>query len=525
LFAVHPMSAIFDAYVIVDWSAANAPVRGADSIWICALERRDGTLIELTLSNPATRAEAAVELADLFSDLVARDRVTFAGFDVAFGYPAGFAEKLRGSNADWRAVWKELRARIRDNDDNANNRFDVAAELNQKLSSRDLPFWGCANGTVRPHLSSRKPDGMGADGWPEYRMTDRVIGSPKSVWQLAYAGSVGGQSLVGIPYLHKLRHHPWFADVARVWPFETGLRPMTRPGSQDWRILFAETYPSLIDAKPEPGEVKDRTQVRTYARALAELDGAGRLASMFAGPAELSPDERRRIEAEEAWILGIEAARPMKPAKAPSRYEYLRDGAAIYKKSFAMIQAETDFADVPGPIQPLVERVIHACGDPTILKDLVFTDDVADNARAALKAGAPVLVDANMLAHGIIRGRLAASNPVICTLNDPGVARAAQTARQTRSATAVERWIPHLEGAVVAIGNAPTALFRLLELLDDGAPHPAAILAFPVGFVGAAESKDALIAHDAGIPYLTLRGRRGGSAMAAAAVNALGVSP
>lgn len=519
------MSAIFDAYVIVDWSAANTPVRGANSIWICALERRDGSLIQLQLANPATRAAAAAELADLFSDLVARDRITLAGFDIAFGYPTGFAQKLRGENADWRAVWKELMARIRDSDNNANNRFDVAADLNQKLSSRDLPFWGCANGTVRPHLSAHKPHGMGEHGWPEYRMTDRVIGAPKSVWQLAYAGSVGGQTLVGIPYLHKLRHHSWFADVARVWPFETGLRPITRPGTQDWKILFAETYPSLIEAQAEPDEVKDCAQVRTYAHALAAMDGEGRLGGLFAGPSEMSPEERHVIETEEAWILGIETARPMKPSGAPSRYEYLRDGAAIYEKSFALIRAEADVSDVPRTIRPLIERVIHACGDPEIVKNFKFTDDIADSARTALETGAPILVDATMVAHGIIRARLAAANPVICTLSDPGVARAAQSVRQTRSATAVERWIPHLDGAVVAIGNAPTALFRLLELLDDGAPRPAAILAFPVGFVGAAESKDALIAHTAGIPYLTLRGRRGGSAMAAAAVNALGVSP
>lgn len=202
-------------------------------------------------------------------------------------------------------------------------------------------------------------------------------------------------------------------------------------------------------------------------------------------------------------------------------FDYLRDPAAIYQASFAAIRTEADLGRFPGDLEPVAVRLVHACGLPSILDDLTATPDAATVGRAALRAGAPILCDAEMVAHGITRSRLPVDNAVVCALNAPGVAEAARLLATTRSAAAVDRWTDHLNGAVVAIGNAPTALFRLLELLADGAPKPAVILGFPVGFVGAAESKQALIAHAAGIPHITLRGRFGGSALAAAAVNAL----
>ncbi|WP_029009416.1 precorrin-8X methylmutase [Azospirillum halopraeferens] len=204
-----------------------------------------------------------------------------------------------------------------------------------------------------------------------------------------------------------------------------------------------------------------------------------------------------------------------------SPYDYIRDGAAIYRRSFATIRAEAVLDHLPDDLKPVAVRVIHACGMVDVAADLMFSPDVAAAGRAALKDGAPVLCDSEMVAHGITRARLPAGNAVLCTLRDPAVPDLARSIANTRSAAALELWRPHLAGSVVAIGNAPTALFRLLELLADGAPRPAAILGFPVGFVGAVESKDALAAAGFGIPYLAVRGRRGGSAMAAAAVNAL----
>ena len=202
---------------------------------------------------------------------------------------------------------------------------------------------------------------------------------------------------------------------------------------------------------------------------------------------------------------------------------YLRDPEEIYRRSFALVRAETDLARLPTALHDMALRIVHACGMPEVAADLDWGGDPASAARRALARGRPVLTDSRMVADGVIRARLPAANPVRCFVDEPGVAEHARRAAITRSAAAVDRWVPHLDGAVVAIGNAPTALFRLLELLGEGARPPAAVLAFPVGFVGAAESKRALadLAPSAeGPPFLTLHGRRGGSAMAAAAVNA-----
>jgi precorrin-8X/cobalt-precorrin-8 methylmutase len=201
--------------------------------------------------------------------------------------------------------------------------------------------------------------------------------------------------------------------------------------------------------------------------------------------------------------------------------DYMRDGQAIYRASFATIRAEADLAAIPADLEKLAVRVIHACGMTEVIDDLVFSPGAGTAGRTALGRGAPILCDARMVAEGITRARLPASNRVICTLNDPSVPERARALGNTRSAAALELWRPDLEGSVVVIGNAPTALFHLLDMLDAGAPKPALILGFPVGFVGAAESKAMLAADSRGVPFVALRGRRGGSAMAAAAVNAL----
>ncbi len=200
---------------------------------------------------------------------------------------------------------------------------------------------------------------------------------------------------------------------------------------------------------------------------------------------------------------------------------YLRHGPDIYRQSFATIRAEANLNALPPDLIPIAIRLIHACGMVDIVEDLRASADAVTAGRGAIAQGASILCDVQMVTHGIIRSRLPAQNAVICTLNEPQVPALAEQLHTTRSAAAVELWRSHLAGSVVAIGNAPTALFHLLELLDAGAPRPALILGFPVGFVGAAESKAELVADARGIPYLTLQGRRGGSAMAAAAVNAL----
>lgn len=205
----------------------------------------------------------------------------------------------------------------------------------------------------------------------------------------------------------------------------------------------------------------------------------------------------------------------------PERIEYIRDGARIYERSFAIIRTEADLARFSSEEADIVVRMIHACGCVEVAGHVAFGAGLVGAAREALARGAPILCDSEMVAHGITRARLPARNDVVCTLHDARVAVLAQKLGTTRSAAALDLWQDRLGGAVVAIGNAPTALFRLLEMLDAGAPKPAALLGIPVGFVGAAESKDALAADPRGVPFLTVRGRMGGSAMTAAAVNAL----
>ena len=203
-------------------------------------------------------------------------------------------------------------------------------------------------------------------------------------------------------------------------------------------------------------------------------------------------------------------------------YDYLRDGAAIYARSFATIRAETDLSRFARDEARIAVRIIHACGRVEAARDLHFGAGFAAAARAALLAGRPILCDAQMVAHGVTRSRLPAGNDVICALGDPDVPALARRLGTTRSAAALDLWGERMRGALVAIGNAPTALFRLLEMLDAGAPRPAAVIGMPVGFVGAAESKQALAEFQGGtLPHLVIAGRQGGSAMAAAAVNAL----
>jgi precorrin-8X/cobalt-precorrin-8 methylmutase len=216
---------------------------------------------------------------------------------------------------------------------------------------------------------------------------------------------------------------------------------------------------------------------------------------------------------------------PEPPERPPRRYEYVDNGAAIYVDSFATIRREADLARVPADAERLAVRMIHGSGQVDLADDLVIHPGLVGAAREALEGGAPILCDATMVATGVTRARLPRENDVVCLLNDPRVAGLAAAWGTTRTAAAVSLWEPRLDGAVVAIGNAPTALFHLLEMVLDGGPRPAAVVGCPVGFIGAAESKQALVdlerEHGIDLPYVTVRGRRGGSAMTSSALNAL----
>ena len=202
-------------------------------------------------------------------------------------------------------------------------------------------------------------------------------------------------------------------------------------------------------------------------------------------------------------------------------FEYICDPQEIYRRSFEALRAEADLSGLADGVDTLVERLIHACGMPDVINDFAYGGNPAAAGYDALAAGAPVITDAEMVRAGVVKSRLPCDNALICTTHSPVAMEVAHDQQTTRSAAAVEQWVPYLNSAVVVIGNAPTALFRLLELLAEGAPTPAVILGFPVGFIGAAESKEALIAHAGDVPFATVRGRRGGSAMASGALNAI----
>jgi precorrin-8X/cobalt-precorrin-8 methylmutase len=261
---------------------------------------------------------------------------------------------------------------------------------------------------------------------------------------------------------------------------------------------------------------RDREQVEVSAARFANLDAAGLLGEFLSAPSTLLAGQRRDLVEEEGWIAGAGHEHLLRIAPGP----YLRDPDAIYAQSFATIEAEADLSRFTGPLRDIVTRMIHACGMTDITGDIRASTDFAASATTAIASGAPILCDCEAVRSGIIARHLK-GNALVVTLNDDTVPDLAHRLGTTRSAAAVDLWRDRLAGALVVIGNAPTALFHLLDLLAAGAPRPAAIIATPVGFVGAAESKAALAAGAHRVPYLTLLGRRGGSAIASAALNAV----
>ena len=501
---------------MVDWSAASTPTTGKDSIWLgIALPDQP-----ITVENIPTRIRARARLQELCVQAIERGYRLLIGFDFPFGYPAGVAKHITGK-ANALALWRWLAARLKDGADNANNRFELASEIND-LYSGIGPFWGRPANWDFPSVPTKGTARTGTDHPPDRRLVEQRQKTAQPVWKLYTTGSVGSQALTGIPAVLGLRDDPQIAPHSAIWPFETGLN------TPEAQIVFAEIYPSLIPPDPSE-EIKDAGQVRAVVEWLRGLDRDVALAPMFAGPPDASADDRRLIATEEAWILGLDAP-PVRPVREvlpgavpmkrpPLRYE--RDPVEIYRQSFETVRKEATLDHLPEDLHPLAIRLVHACGMPEVTARLAWSEDLAEKTHAALAAGAPILCDTQAVADMVINSNLPAGNAVICTLNDPAVRDIAKEIGNTRSAAAIRLWYDRLEGAVVTIGNAPTALFHLLELLDEGWPRPSVILGFPVGFVGAAESKAELASNPRGCAFATLRGRKGGSAMAAAAVNAL----
>ena len=300
---------LFDSYVMVDWSAASSPApadpkRARDSIW-WAVGHRSGNGFELSeLRHARTRREATALLADRIAALAGAGRV-LVGFDFAFGYPRGTGAALGLDGLVWRKLWERLSRGLEDQEDNGNNRFAVAAAFNSEHFDGTGPFWGFppAHRGRYPGLPFRKPVGYGNGYPPERRTADRYAPGAKSVWQLSGAGVVGGQVLLGLPTVWRLRTDPRFAGVTSIWPFETGLRHDPRPG-----VVLAEIYPSQWIPRAVADLPKDAGQVATVVEHLAALDARDVLAPAFDGAPDLTAEDRAAIESEEAWILGLTEA-------------------------------------------------------------------------------------------------------------------------------------------------------------------------------------------------------------------------
>jgi hypothetical protein len=291
---------MFDAIVMVDWSASNVPRIGRDSIWICW---RDGA--GERLANPATRHQAKTLLADWLAEPMARGERVLIGFDFPFGYPTGFAGRLGLPGPPWRAVWEELARLVSDDERNSNNRFDVAAAINERISGAKFPFWGCPAQPVRNCLGPKHHRSHEQNGLAERRLIDEYMAGAQPCWKLLGAGSVGGQVLTGIPVVRALREDARWRHQARVWPFETRLEDPA-----DARLVFAEVYPSLwLHGDEQP---KDKAQVRAVVKFFVERDQTDDLGRFFAGDPKLTLEQRNRVEAEEAWTLGVTA-----PARRP----------------------------------------------------------------------------------------------------------------------------------------------------------------------------------------------------------------
>ena len=296
------MPRLFSAYVIVDWSAASKPTTGADSIWIGVVKRDVRFRLAFESFNEATRSAAEARLNTILGDLKKRSERALVGFDFPLGFPRGFAGALKLKGEPWRAAWDELGKRVVDKPTNVNNRFNVAAQLNRLLTDGPFPFWGAPPKDVQTTLLATKSRAHGAGDLPEFRHADLAAKGAASIWKTYYNGSVGGQAIMGIPLVRRLKDAR--GEAARVWPFETGFRGLTEADLAGVEVVLAEVYPSMHKVQALPGEVKDQAQVRTTAEHFARLDEAGKLGDIF-GPAKGAAAEAvLDAEREEGWILG-----------------------------------------------------------------------------------------------------------------------------------------------------------------------------------------------------------------------------
>lgn len=296
------MSRLFDAYVMVDWSAASKPTTGSDSIWIGVLKKNVRFQLAFEAHNPATRAEALALIEKTLADLARRNDRVLLGFDFPLGFPNGTAAALKLKGEPWSAMIDFVASEMRDKPDNTNNRFQVGAKMNRLMTGEAFPFWGCPAKDAQTMLAVKRPRDHTTGDLPEYRLSEQAIKGPSPIWKLYYQGSVGGQALTGLPVVKKLKDK--LGDGLKLWPFETGWKSLTPADLEGVAVVAAEIYPTLHAGKPGAGEVKDAVQVRAAAEHFAALDEKGRLGAAF-GPKKGQDVITETVTREEGWILGV----------------------------------------------------------------------------------------------------------------------------------------------------------------------------------------------------------------------------
>lgn len=296
------MSRLFDAYIMVDWSAASKPTTGSDSIWIGVLKKNVRFQLAFEAHNPATRAEALALIDKTLDDLARRNDRVLLGFDFPFGFPRGSANALKLKGEPWSAMIDFIAAEIKDKPDNTNNRFQVGAKMNRLMTGEAFPFWGAPAKDAQTMLAVKRPRDHGPNDLPELRHAEDAVKGPSPIWKLYYQGSVGGQALTGLPIVKKLKQKR--GDAMKLWPFETAWKTMTAADLDGVAVVAAEIYPSLYAGKPGAGEVKDLVQVRATAEHFAALDEKGRLGAVF-GPKKEQERLAEVVTREEGWILGV----------------------------------------------------------------------------------------------------------------------------------------------------------------------------------------------------------------------------
>ncbi len=295
------MARLFNAYVVVDWSAASKAGAGADPIWIGVLKRDVRFRLAFESYAPATRAEAEKRLVLILDDLKKRGERAFLGLDFPLGFPRGLAAALKLNGEPWSAVWDQLDKMVKDKPDNINNRFGVGAEINRRTTGGPFPFWGCPPRDTLTTLQPKRPHDHGPDDLPEFRYADQAV-KGASIWKLYYAGSIGGHAILGIPMLRRLKKT---RGAITVWPFETGWKAVAEADLDGAEVLAAQVQLGLQPATPAPGESKELAQVRNMAERIARLDEAGKLGAAFAPPKTAGQAEIDAVQHEEGWILNV----------------------------------------------------------------------------------------------------------------------------------------------------------------------------------------------------------------------------